>query len=287
MSTFIARRLLAIRDAINSDGRSATHQALLLGLAAMIEPLSHTRKDGRALRLVTRRRQGVSQALLAKWRLMAEDLRQMQKISRTLNTVAVIAGDGRRPLTHGIEAQSVDIIVTSPPYFNNIDYSEVYKLELWLLGFINDSEDFLSLRKGTFRSHPASNLSEIEDGFVKTISKGALRRAFDPILRKLDTSTEKWRRKLFVAYFADITSALQQYWAVLNPGGRAFITVGNSLHGGKYAPYVVATDLLIAELARSLGFAVERISVARSLKRRLSGNHFLRESVVGIRKADG
>jgi SAM-dependent methyltransferase len=287
MSTFIARRLLAIRDAIMSDGNSATHQALLLGLAAAIEPLSHTRKDGRALRLVERPRQVVSQILLAKWQSMAGDIRQMQKERQNLNGVSVIAGDGRRPLRYGIQPESIDLIVTSPPYFNNIDYSEVYKLELWLLGFIKDGNAFLQLRKGTFRSHPTSYLTESEEGFLKCLSTGSLQRAFSPILSKLDTNDEKWRRKLFIAYFSDIASALQQYLVVLKTGGRALVTVGNSLHGGKYAPYVVATDLLIAELARSQGFIVEEISVARPLKRRLSGNHFLRESVIAIRKTDG
>jgi DNA modification methylase len=37
---------------------------------------------------------------------------------------------------HG-ESADFDLILTSPPYPNNIDYSEVYKLELWLLGFID------------------------------------------------------------------------------------------------------------------------------------------------------
>ncbi len=211
----------------------------------------------------------------------------MQPVWKRLNSAEVIGGDGRAPAELGIQPDSVDLIVTSPPYLNNIDYSEVYKLELWLLGFVNDRKTFLQLRKGTFRSHPTSNLFESEDEFIKTISTGRLQRAFGPILSKLDTNTEKWRRKLFIAYFSDISSALRQYRLVLKTGGRAFITVGNSLHGGKYSPYVIATDLLIAELARRHGFVVEEISVARSLKRRLNGNHFLRESIVGIRKANG
>ena len=29
-----------------------------------------------------------------------------------------------------------------PPYLNCIDYSEVYKLELWLMGFVSDQKRF-------------------------------------------------------------------------------------------------------------------------------------------------
>jgi len=95
----------------------------------------------------------------------------------------------------------------------------VYKLELWILGFITDSAAFLRLRKGTFRSHPTSELSSSEDSFVKHISSGEFQIAFDPILSKLDTDNEKWRRKLFVAYFSDINTALQQYKSVLREKG--------------------------------------------------------------------
>lgn len=60
--------------------------------------------------------------------------------------------------------------------------------------------------------------------------------------------------------------------------------VGNSLHGGAATPYLIPTDLLLGALAERLGFTIERTVAARSLKRRLSGNHFLRESIVVLRK---
>jgi DNA modification methylase len=287
MSIHIARRLIGIRDAIRSEGDSPTHKALLLGLAAAIEPLSHTRKDGRALRLVDRPRQIVSAVLQDKWEAIAADVSSMRILQPHRNAVKIIAGDGRKPLAHGVQPGSVDLIITSPPYPNNIDYSEVYKLELWLLGFIRDSNSFLGLRKQTFRSHPTSDLSTPEEDFLKKITAQPLSQAFEPVLSKLDAKKETWRRRLFVGYFSDTKSALEQYYLSLRPGGHAFIIVGNSLHGGKYAPYLIATDLLIATLARSIGFEVERISVARSLRRRLMGNHFLRESLLVLRKSHG
>jgi len=100
----------------------------------------------------------------------------------------------------------------------------------------------------------------------------------------LDTRTEAWRRKLFIAYFSDIRTSLREQFRVLRGGGRAFVVVGNSLHGGEYKPYLVVTDLLICKLANSVGFEIEHVSIARSLRRRLAGNHFLRESIITLRK---
>jgi DNA modification methylase len=188
---------------------------------------------------------------------------------------------GRNPIAAGVERDSVDVVATSPPYPNNIDYSEVYKLETWLLGFIQSGASFLNLRKGSLRSHPSSELKTVNE---KELLSGCLRATFEPFFIKLNTEEEVWRRKLFIGYFSDLKVSLREYHLVLKKGGRAFITVGNSLHGGKYHPYLIATDLLLAELAASVGFRVDEVAIARSLKRRLSGNHFLRESVVVLTK---
>ncbi len=284
MSRHIARRLIGIRDAICQDGDTANHKALLLGLAASIEPLSRTRKDGRALRLVDRERKTVAPLLMDRWSQIAEDARTLQESSPAANPTRILPGDGRTFSGCGIEPGSVDLVLTSPPYFNNIDYSEVYKLELWLMDFIRDANAFLQLRKGTLRSHPTSELSSQESNFLQTATRSPLSATFDPILSKLDTVNEKWRRKLLIAYFSDMESSLKHQYQALRSGGLAFIVVGNSLHGGQYAPYVVATDLLLCELAQTVGFVVEKVSVARRLRRRLTGNHFLRESVIALRK---
>jgi DNA modification methylase len=284
MSHHTARRLIGIRDAIRQDGDTANHKALLLGLAASIEPLSRTRKDGRALRLVERDRQAVAPLIRENWQLIVEDVQTIQKSCTKPNPARVISGDGRKLLARTIDPRSIDLVLTSPPYLNNIDYSEVYKLELWLMDFIRDADSFLQLRKGTLRSHPTSELSNQETEFLRIATQPPLFCSFDPILTKLDTETEKWRRKLFAAYFSDIMSSLKEQYLVLADGGLAVIVIGNSLHGGQYTPYVIATDLLICELAKTLGFVVEKVSIARALRRRLTGNHFLRESIVVLRK---
>jgi len=174
MSCHIARRLLTIRDAIWTDGRSPDHKALMLGLGAVVEQLSKTRKDGRALRLVPRPRQNIEQVLSRKWAQIASDVRFMQRLAPKAPIPTVFLGDGRVPAGLGIPAYSVDMLLTSPPYPNNIDYSEVYKLELWLLGFITDSLEFLKLRKATFRSHPTAAPADLTDEFRAELKQGML-----------------------------------------------------------------------------------------------------------------
>jgi hypothetical protein len=284
ISRYLSKRLLRIRELIKLGGPSVTNNAALLGLASAIEIVSNIRKDGRALRLVKRERQRLHAVLRSKWHTIAEDAAFLQKTVEKPLVPVVMEGDGRRPSQLGVGPGSIDLILTSPPYPNNIDYSEVYKLELWLLGFVQDNADFLELRRKTFRSHPTcSDIDELRDFMAELRADGVLK-IIKPILKRMENNGEPWRRKVLLGYFHDMWISLSEQYKCLKRGGCSILVVGNSLHGGSHLPYVIPTDIVVALLAESLGFQVEQIRIARSLKRRLAGNHFLRESMVVLRK---
>jgi hypothetical protein len=224
--------------------------------------------------------------LTEKWRQIYSDCKLLQQTFSSAPVPRVILGDGRLPTQMGVTSASVDLVLTSPPYPNNIDYSEVYKLELWLLGFMASTTQFLQLRKSTFRSHPTSELPEPPTEFLREIGSGDLRTIFEPLLERTESSPEKWRHRLLLGYFSDMWTSLSQQYQCLRRKGRAILVVGNSLHGGAHSPYLIPTDLAVATMAKRLGFKVEAVKVARGLKRRLSGNHFLRESVIVLEKHD-
>jgi hypothetical protein len=284
MSRHIAKRLLSIRDAAGDLRPGPVQNALLLGIASAIEPLSRVRKDGRALRIIERPRQIVADVVEAKWRDISIDVVLCKQTIDCAGQGRVILGDGRFPSRSGVLPNSVDVVVTSPPYPNNIDYSEVYKLELWLMGFISDAEKFLSLRKQTFRSHPTSDLSSISSTFLDEVKKGKLRTVLSPLLRRTREHQDAWREKLILGYFADLWSSLHEQYECLRKGGMSFVVLGNSLHGASDEPYLIPTDIVAGLIGECAGFELREIGIARGLKRRLSGNHFLRESIVVLRK---
>ena len=279
-----AGRLLAVRDEIVGQRLGVDGDALLLGLASAVEPLSKTRKDGRALRIVGKRKMRIANTLRDRWIAIADDVRFFRDALADAPIPSVIEGDGRDPLTHGIVPNSIDLIVTSPPYPNTIDYTEVYKLELWLLGFISHPTEFLRLRRSTFRSHPTTAPPDLPPDFSAAIKRGELKTLLSPLLERTSDSAEKWRHRLLLGYFSDMWSALSKHYACLRPGGYEVLVVGNSLHGGRSEPYLIPTDLVVAVLAQRVGFEVVSVKVARALLRRLAGNHFLRESVVVPRR---
>jgi SAM-dependent methyltransferase len=285
ISKHTSRRLLGTANAIrtNITNREVAN-ALLLGVAAAVEPLSRVRKDGRALRLVSKGRIAIAPTLSAKWKVIADDAELYQQLIGTSSIPTVVQGDGRDLARAGIAANSVDLIVTSPPYPNNIDYTEVYKLELFLLGFLKTNAEFYALRRDTFRSHPTSLASGVDAEFLEASRRGGLSIVLKTLLARTGRMRERWRQKLLLGYSNDLWRALRSFHTSLRPNALAVLVVGNSLHGGTEHPYVIPTDLLVSSIGKRLGFKVEGTLQARALKRRLSGNHFLRESVVILRK---
>jgi hypothetical protein len=290
IGNYASRQILSIRDRLQSMDPGVERDALLVGLASCIERVSKVRRDGRALRLVEKRKVNLRKLLASRWESMAQDVEYFQLLHPRAPVAKVVLGDGRNNSGLGRGKHLVDMILTSPPYPNNIDYNEVYKLELWLLGFVSSAEEFLDLRRDTYRSHPTCRAmgpdSSWETEFAEVLSIGPLADLLRLVFRRaqsLDRDCSRGRSKVLLGYVYDTWRSLKAHHRSLNPGGCAVYVVGNSLHGGQDKPYLVPTDLLVACLGEQVGFQVEQLIVARPLQRRLAGNHFLRDSLLVLR----
>jgi DNA modification methylase len=285
-------QILGYKNAIISLG-GEERDPLLLGFANTLEELSGIRKDGRALRIVpNKKRPQVSDALKLAWSKIVEDINIAPNFFIPVKA-NIFLGDGRT-LRADIPASQeylsdFDLAVYSPPYLNNIDYTEVYKIELWLCGFINSYEEFRALRRKTFRSHPSINFTDpvtiFSDNRLIDVSC-----TLDVLLNTLPTDKDKkWRTRLFIGYFDDVYQTLTHQRNALTKGGWIFCIVGNSLHGSSKVPgkrIPVATDLIIASIAQAIGLEVKAIQVARHLRRRSPDTKFLRESIIIMRKSE-
>jgi DNA modification methylase len=288
----VLNELLGFKNAIMAI-ESAERAPLLLGYSSTLEDLSGIRKDGRALRIVPNKRcPQVSQALRLAWSTISEDIEQAQGFFKPIHA-DVYDGDGRKLETDSAVSQTklsnFDLIMYSPPYLNNIDYTEVYKLELWLCGFVSSYDEFRSLRLQTFRSHPSVSFSDPvtsqSDERLNDINN-----TIDILVNTLPADKYRNQRiRLFTGYFDDMYQTLKYQKDALSNGGWIFCVVGNSLHGSSKEPEIrvpVASDLLITSIAHAIGFEVKAIQVARHLKRRSPETKFLRESIIVMRKPE-
>jgi hypothetical protein len=289
-------RLSALLDVVQRIDRVETRERapLLLGAAAAIDRVAFYRKDGRALRILRspselreRREVTVREALRQSWKVIIEDLELLRSQHMTHQPMlgTILVGDGREialPEEMGVGCGDVSLITYSPPYLNHIDYTEVYKVELWLLGFVGTKEQMLSLRKQTLRSHASIGITPASPKLPQRVEQ-----AVSLASASIAGSEKNWHRafpKLAIAYLEDMNTSLKRQFQLLRPGGRAVCVVANSAHGTKQQRVPVAVDLFVAELAESVGFEVEQFIVARQLPRRDHLNRFLRETALVLRR---
>lgn len=309
--------LLAARDHFRTlEARPAERAFLLLGLAAVIEDSSGAMKDGRALRILRgrrrvpkllRSRRGLEQsgdfvrdALASHLWAMKEDLDDLAPLRKETHARSAhhLRGDARElagvklsPRKPALGAGTVDFSLFSPPYLNCIDYSEVYKLELWLLEMISDESSFRQLRLGTLRSHPSV---EFPDRGYLAAEQGDVVELIDLVSSFIERNHQRAQIGRMVRnYFDDMYRVLsQQAWA-LAPGAWMACVVGNSTFSRRLKKNDVTeevwrvpllTDVILARMAESLGFEEVQIWSARNLRARNVRGGRARESAVVARR---
>ncbi|MFD4646025.1 hypothetical protein [Streptomyces sp. NPDC058441] len=277
-------KLLRIRQAIKfCDGSTLAKDVLLTAAASCVESTSRLRRDGRALRYAAERQPREP------WVEFSSRVQQMiEDIDSTTSkggAATIHRGDGRRPLLHIDTSAKQDLVVFSPPYPNNIDYTEIYKTEAWYLGFYEDAQEFRSQRFRTLRSHPSVRFKDEYD-FESSPDAQAVHALLNPILSAVpDDRYSAGRTQLIKGYADDMLTLFRQLREIISNEGRLVYVVGNSAHGSGNALFVIAADLVMARLAELAHWRVEEISVARSLRRRTTNSRFLRESVVTLAPA--
>ena len=281
------QRLLLLRDAVEEEARVGASADLIalcrMALGAIVEPVSNLRRDGRALRYTPGKtpRTTAVQGFLDKIEQVDQDLPR----SRINLRGRVLSGDGRTLSPLDKRHHDFDLILFSPPYPNNIDYTEVYKLENWLLGFIRDDEAFAAQRLKTVYSHPSILRPDpLPSTALAREDNALIARVVDPLIQRLPADRyQEARTRMIRGYALDMFLSLRNSAQRVARGGFVVYIVGNSVHGDGNHGLVIAADLVIAQLANAVGFDVIGIGVARHLRRRSIDSPYLRESVVTMR----
>jgi len=179
---------------------------------------------------------------------------------------------------------SIDLAVFSPPYPNNIDYTEVYKAEAWVAGMYVNNMEMRAQRHKSLRSHPSVRFAE-EYAYPSGPNVELYDSLIAPLLDAVPSGRYSMQRlRTIKGYTDDMNSVLATVSASLRPGGYAYCVVANSRHGHGEAAFEVASDLIIARLGELNGLDVVSLSVARYPKRRVSATGLLRETVIRFRK---
>ena len=164
----------------------------------------------------------------------ARDLAGRLQPDRIKGRADIRRGDARS--LGGVEDASVDLVLTSPPYLNAIDYVRGHRLALVWLG-----HDVGSLREVRADNVGAERAMAEADGQPDV--SGFIRDSGDSTI---GARHRGWIRR----YASDMTAVLRQLKRVVKGSGRVVLVLGNSFLRGA----AVDNAGLIESLAGSVGF---------------------------------
>jgi hypothetical protein len=244
--------ILFLRERIETLD-SAPRDLLLLALLSILPQVSIVVKDGGVLKISKKKSAlPIKDAFRRKVKRMVNDLEQ--------NPVSgpepdVYLGDARGM---DLPDNSVDIIVTSPPYLNNIDYSKVYGLELSLLEMSKSAAQEVRMR--SVRSFIGRDMK----------------------VRQIPHEVGEIGDKIPIigTYFSDMEESIKEMHRLLKPGCAAYIIVSNSVIHETH----VLVDEILAEIGERIGFKSEVIVGAIRIADVKPAKIQTRESIVLLRK---
>lgn len=187
--------------------------------------------------------------------LMYEDMKIYQA-NQAKPCSTLINHDARMPSP--IEGDSIDLVITSPPYANNYDYADATRLELCVLGEINSWGDLQDkIRPGLVRSCSQMVSKErkdtflyLEDPLLKPIYKEIIDVCTKLDLEKENHGGKKNYHTMIALYFLDLAKVWQHLRYVCKEGATVCFVVGDSAPYGVHVP----VDEWLGRLAVAAGF---------------------------------
>jgi len=211
---------------------------------------------------------------------MADDLRQIVKAK---DVPAIVYHGDSRQLSNLLEPGSIDVVITSPPYPNEKDYTRTTRLESVLLGFMRDKNELQTFKRGLMRSNTRNVYKgDDDDQWVSTYPE-INRIAEDIEKRRIELGKTSGFERLYARvtklYFGGMARHLADLRTALRPGARLAYVVGDQ---ASYLRVMINTGQLLAIIARSLGYEVIGIDLFRT-RLATATREQLREEVVLFR----
>ena len=198
-----------------------------------------------------------------------------------------------------IPAESVDLLVTSPPYLNNYHYNRNTRPHLYWLGFCAAPREMKRLEELNFGTYWQNARDEARIDLDLSIDDSAIREAIDTVRqRNPDKGVyggNGWANYA-AQYFNDCARFLDGAAWCLRPGATALVVIGNSILQGVPIP----TDRFLAAIAETArrsrwqtstfpakpGSAAASSSPASAPARRREGRSTNRSWNCGVSKAN-
>lgn len=182
-----------------------------------------------------------------------------------------------------IKPNSIDAVITSPPYPNEKDYTRTTRLESVLLGFINNREELRELKKRLVRSNTRGVYKDDDDDKwvadfpeIQQIAEEIEKRRIE--LGK-DSGFERLYPRAAKLYFGGMAKHLAELRKILRPGAQLAYVVGDQ---ASYLRVMIRTGKILGDIAQKLGYELVGIDLFRT-RLATATKEQLREEVVLLR----
>ncbi len=205
------------------------------------------------------------------------------KNSKTI--IRIIEGDSC--VKQDIHDESIDFILTSPPYGDSrttVAYGQFSRLS-WQ--WITDIDNTFDIDKKLLGGAPGENLDKKPSNLINLST--TLNQQYNEIASK-----DQKRAKEVLAFYEDLFKAISNAFGYLKRNGYFVLVTGN-----RTVKYVfLRTDLIISELATALGLQTEEILHRNIINKRMPlknsptnrrgvlSNTMLKENIIFLKKAD-
>ena len=275
------------RGALQQEN-SKVQTILRLALLCVLESISYTRKDGQYLRWDARsgkRRPGTKAfnkgEILAFDAAITSKLKEILSDIRDVETPLTLFPDKRQvkdirlfkgsclEILPTLEAAAYGAVMTSPPYCNRYDYTRTYALELAMLGLTHTEvsdlrQEMLSCTVEN-REKDLLKICPQWNPFIEAANQQKLLQAIYAYLEHEKASgnlNNSGIPRMVRGYFSEMACVIGECARVLKPKACLFMVNDNV----RYAGVSISVDIILSDIARALGFEVEKILVVPSKK---------------------
>ena len=183
---------------------------------------------------------------------MPEDLRAVRENAAVPSKV--YHADARVPAAV-LAPASVDVVITSPPYPNEKDYTRTTRLESVILGLVKNAAELRAIKKGLVRSNTrgvyVDDLDHQEVESFRSIQELAPQIEARRIAMGKTSGFERLYHRVTKLYFGGMRRHLSSLRPVLRPGARLAYVVGDQ---ASCLQVMIRTGALLGEIAESCGY---------------------------------